>query len=301
MTGKEITIAARDIIEPTGKYNSIITKAADTKALAFKTIDDKALQTISDWMPEVNRSTNAFNKQNSQTTASLMTLNMIDAGPYRTLRQILAQVEKKRGALKENIYNLEKKKLEYEDLQNDNLNRFRKEGEDVYDDTLYRANDLEMAKIASDIVDANGHIEAALKELGAYKQRYEEVCKNNDIPEDWDEQDFEDAEISHAIRSMFRNGIRDRMQGSHNMGTMEFFSQFGLNSVVAYSLVDSYLATVRQALSEGIKEGKLPTIEMEYAFLDKMVELFGEEYKRAMKRLGLDHITCAEFLFKDNA
>ena len=108
MTGKEIVISSKDIVEPTGRFYPIITKAGDTKALAFKTIDETSLQVISDWMPEVNRAVTAFGKQNSQTAASLMTLSMIDAGPYRTLRQILAQVEKKRGALKENIYNLEK-------------------------------------------------------------------------------------------------------------------------------------------------------------------------------------------------
>jgi len=289
MTGKEITIAAKDIIEPEGRFNPIITKAADTKALIFKTIDEKALQVISDWMPEVNRATNAFNKQNSQTTASLMTLNMIDAGPYRTLRQILAQVEKKRGALKENVYELEKKKLKYEKLNKELL--------DETDDIEQREKQLEMAKIASDIVDANGHIEAALKELGAYKQRYEEICKNNDIPELWDEGDFEDAEIEHHIKSMFRNAIRDRMQGSHNMGTMEYMEQYGINPITAYTNVDVYITNVRKLMQE---TGAGPDIEHHYEFLDKMYDLFKDEYKKAMKRLGLDHITQADFLMKEN-
>jgi len=287
---KELTkVSAKDLTNKGSRFNNIITKAADINSLTFKTLDEKALQNISDWMPEVNRATNAFNKQNSQTTSSLMTLNMIDFGPYRILRQILAQVEKKRSALKENIYQLEKKKLKYQELKEKVLH--------VHSDLEEKRIQLKMNKIASDIVDANGHIEAALKELGAYKQRYEEVCKNNDIPDQWDEADFEAAEVEHHIKSMFRNAIRDRMQGSHNMGTMEYMEQFGINPITAYTNVDVYLHNIRTNIQE---HGQGPDIEEHYKFLDEMYEMFKDEYKKAMARLGLDNITCAEFLMKES-
>jgi len=285
----DLALTTKDIIEPSGKYNSIVTRAGDIKALTFKTLDDKALQTITDWMPEVNRATNAFNKQNSQTTASLMTLNMIDAGPYRTLRQILAQVEKKRGALKENIYKLEKKKLKYQKLHRKFL--------DIDDDLEGDIIELEMAKIASDLADANSVIEAALKELGAYKERYEEICANNNIPDNWDEGDFEEAEIEHHIKSIFRNAIRDKMQGGHNMGTMEYMEQFGINPITAYAFVDRYINDSRRIINENDAG---PDINAHYQFLDNMYNVFKDEYKKAMKRLGLDNVAYADWLMKEN-
>lgn len=286
---KDLMAVSKDMVDVKGNYNNIITKATDINQLTFKTLDDKALQNISDWMPEVNRAVNAFNKQNSQTTSSLMTLNMIDAGPYRMLRQILAQVEQKRSALKENIYKLEKKKLYYEEVEI--------KLQDCEDDLERRKLELKRSKLVSDVVDSNGHIEAALKELGAYKQRYEEICKNNNIPENWDEADFEEAEIEHHIKSIFRNAIRDRMQGSHNMGTMEYMEQFGINPITAYALVDRYIANVKSNIE---KNDVGADINAHYQFLDNMFDVFKEEYKKAMSRLGLDNITCAEFLMKEN-
>ena len=265
------------------RFNNIITRAGDPNSLEFKTIDDKALAEINEWMPEVNRATNSFNKQNSQTTLSLMTLNMIDSAPYRVLRQILAQVEKKRGALKENLYNIEKKKLQYLEFESK--------------DDLPPLDDLEMRKIACDIIDSQSHIEQALKELGSLKRRYEEICKNKNIPETWDEQDFENQEIEHHIKSIFRNAIRDKMQGGCNMGTMEYFEQYGISPIVGYACVDNYLAETRKIIND---TGQGPDINSLYQFYDNMYNLFKNEYKKAAARIGLDNITQADFLFKDN-
>jgi hypothetical protein len=262
-------------------FNNIITKAGDINSLEFRTITSKELQEIDSWMPVVNKKVSAFQKQNSQTTLSLMTLNMIDSAPYRVLRQILAQVEKKRMALKEALYKIEKKKIKYRKFQ---------EQEEVSE-----LEDLEMKKLSCDIIDSQGHIESALKEIGALKRRYEEICKNKNIKEEWDEEDFENQEIEHHLKSMFRNGLRDRLQGTHNMGTMEYFSQFGINSIVAYALIDNYIKQVNEA----IIKGNFVTIESEYEFLDKMHEIFKNEYKKAAKRIGLDSITHSDFLMKD--
>lgn len=263
-------------------FNPIITKASDINSLEFKTIKSKELAEINEWMPVVNKKNSIFLKQNSQTTTSLMSLNMVDAAPYRILRQILAQVQKKRLALKESMYNIEKKKIEYKNLQ-EKL-------------SLTDMEELEMKKMACDIIDSQGPIEATLKELGALKRRYYEICKNNNIPDDWDERDFEEQEIEHHIKSMFRNGLRDRLQGSHNMGTMEYFSQFGINSVYAYFLIDDYIKQIKEAVSNGYKIG----IETEYEFLDKMYVIFKDEYKKAAKRIGLDSIVHADFLMKES-
>ncbi len=272
----------KDLVITGNQIANIISKAGDVKDLTFKTIDSKALTEIESFMPIVNRKVSAFQKNNSQTTTSLMSLNMVDSSPYRVLRQILAQVEKKRGALKETLYELEKKKISYKEKDNQ--------------DELSPLDELEMKKNACDIVDSQGHIEAALKELGGLKRRYFEILKNKDIPEDWDEQDFEGEEIKHHITSIFRNALRDRMQGSHNMGTLEYMHQFGINGVTAYAFVDDYLRQVRESISNG----NAPSIDTEYEFFDKMYEIFKDEHKKAMDRLGLDNITFSDFLMKDH-
>jgi BMFP domain-containing protein YqiC len=277
----------KDLIT-TDSFNGILTKAGDINALTFRTIDDKALVEIESWMPEVNRAVSCFSKQNSQTTSSLMSLNMIDSGPYRVLRQILAQAEKKRSALNEAVYKLELKKIKFKELE---IAMTDAEG------LSYEKLSLKRNKIQCDAVDSQTHIEASIKELGALKRRYEEVCTNNDIPEQWDEADFEDAEIEHHIKSIFRNGVRDRLQGSHNMGTMEYMEQFGVNPITAYALIDKYINDTRNLI---IEEDKGADITAHYNFYDNMYKLFKNEYKKAAARLGLDNITHADFLMKEN-
>lgn len=264
-------------------FNHIITQAGDVNSLEFKTIKSKELKEINDWMlSTVNKKTSAFQKQNSQTTMSLMTLNMIDSAPYRILRQILAQVQKKRSALKENMYKLEKKKIKYNNLIN------KKELTDL--------EELEKKKIVCDIIDSQGYIESALKELGSLKRRYEEICKNKNIPENWDEEDFEKQEIEHHLKSMARNMVRDRMQGSHNQGSMEYAEQFGIEPILAYALVDQFINQVK----DGMKGNQMPSIEMRYQFYDKFYNIFKDEYKKAAKKIGINSITHADFLMKDN-
>lgn len=280
----------KDLTIDTNKLTAIVT---NTSAVGFRTLDDKALEKISSFMPEINRANSVFGKQNSQTTASLMTLSMLESGPYRVLRQILTQIERKRGALKENIYKHEKKKLRREELLQE------LEGittEDLPNNIKRRKVELKITKIEYDLSDSTLYIEGALKELGAYQQRYKEVCKNNDIPELWDEVDFEEAEVEHHIKSMFRNAIRDRMQGNPNMGTMEYFEQFGINPIVAYALVDKYIHNIRGAMTKD----RAPDITTHYQFFDEMYNLFKDEYKKAAARIGLDSITQADFLMKEN-
>ena len=269
--------------------SAIITK----KNGEFKVMTEEKLNQIVEFMPEMDRAATVFGKQNSQTTSSLMTLSMLESGPYRVLRQILAQIERKRSALKENMYKREKSKLERE--------RFLKELDeittaDLPDGIKERGIKLEIIKIEYDLVDATNYIEGALKELGAYMERYKEVCKNNNIPEQWDEEDFESSEVEHHIKTMFRSAIRDRMQGAPNMGTMEYMEQFGINPIVGYRLVDDYIANIRNSIGKDTA----PDIGAHYTFFDNMYKLFKDEYKKAAARIGLDSITQADFLMKEN-
>ena len=74
-------------------------------------IDSKKLAKISQRMVEIDRANLTAGKQNTQTTSSLMTLTMFCDGPYRRLRQVLAQIEKTRNAIEENVFNMRKRKV----------------------------------------------------------------------------------------------------------------------------------------------------------------------------------------------
>ncbi len=296
---KELTIID-DIIKSDGRFNPIITRAGDVNSFLPKTIDEEKMKEIVEFMPEVNRAVSAFAKKNSHTTAALMTLTMNESGPYRVLRQILAQIEKKRSALKENIYNREEKILDFKALV---LELEKLTTEDLPDRIEQCKLELKQDKLASDIIDMNVYLEGALKEIGMYKDLYEQVRENNNIPEKWDEEDFEKAEVEHHIKTMFRNAVRDMLQGSCNMGTMEYMEQYGINPIVAYSIVLNYVKDVQDSIILNPEEGqdiKIPTINTHYEFLDKMYHWFKDEYFKAMGRIGISTLTQEDYLMKEN-
>lgn len=249
---------------------------------------------IEAFLPVVARANRAFGKSNSQTSSSLMSLNMIDGGPYRVLRQILAQIENKRLALKEAGYRITKAKIRLREIS-DRLEAIGVSTRPEIDTERSRLQ-LKEEKILSDMKDSKIYIDATVKELGAFMERYKQVLEAHGIREDWDEKDFEEAEIRHHITCMFRLGLRDRLGGSVNMGTMEYFEQFGIEPMLAYHKCDELLGKVRDCM----RSGAGVTIQKRYQFYDDMYELFKDEYKRAMLHIGLGSVTFDEWLIKND-
>ena len=75
------------------------------------TITDEKLAIISQKMVAIDRANNTAGRSETQTTNQLMTLTMLTDSPYRRLRQCLAQIEKKRGALDEQYFRMKKKQV----------------------------------------------------------------------------------------------------------------------------------------------------------------------------------------------
>ena len=65
-------------------------------------INTHAVEKVNKYLPELEEKTRAFDRKNSQTTLALMSLTMLNGqSPYRVMRQIMAEVEKRKGALAE--------------------------------------------------------------------------------------------------------------------------------------------------------------------------------------------------------
>ena len=69
-------------------------------AIQSNNINEAAVEKVSEYLPELDQKTKAFGSQNSQTTLTMMSLTMLGGqSSFRMLRQILAEVEKRKGAL----------------------------------------------------------------------------------------------------------------------------------------------------------------------------------------------------------
>jgi hypothetical protein len=308
-------LSLRDVsqlIDKDNKFLQIFTRAADpdTKSLVeFHAIDEKTLAKIAEDMPEINRACRVFGRQNSQATGKLMSLSMIAQSPYRRLKQCLAKIERKRGALKESIFKLRREKVELNKLlrKRDTIKDYIKTSqeddpklEDLYFDLELVQIDVE-EKVAN-ISDTNIYIEGALKEIGMYQDAYKQIVRSYDIPDNWSEDDFEKTEVEEHVKTAFLHAVRDvQMTGRLNVGTCEYLEQFGVSPAVAYKYVQRHLFEVDNSVMAN-ERGEISTpsdIDHLYSFLDKMYDKFGGEWKKSAKRIGIDDYISKDFLYID--
>ncbi len=283
-----------ELIVNNKNVNAIVEKSSMAGILArtnleFSTITNQKIAKIAENMLEVDRGVKSFGKSNTQVTSKLMSLTMLSAySPYHTIKQILAQIEKKRGALSEATFGLKKKNVEIKKLK-----RAMETSEDELDIELMQ---IEIEEIQSQASTSMAYIEAALKEIGSFQTAYYEICKSHNIPEDWDELDMERGEIQHHIISMFRNGVRDVLGGGRlGMGTMEYMEQFGVNPAFALPLISGY---IKKCNDKGQKGGE-PSFTDLMEFLDACAAKFKDCHKDVMNRIGLKTLIDDEWTFQD--
>ena len=248
-------------------------------SIEMDTITPAIMTRISERMVEIDRANKTTGRKNTQTTNQLMTLNMISSSPYRRLRQCLAQIESRRHAIENYYWDWRKKELEVKEWEGS--------------DDEFSLLEVERHKYNRDRIKT--YIEGAIKELSVFQEAYEEIRKNNNIPEEWDEEDAELDEIRHHLRQAFTQAHRDMtLNGSISQGNAEYLSQHGVHLQTAKNFIGKYIATCEKMLEEGL----VPTINHYYEFLDGVVEVFGEEYKKVLKHMGIDNLVRQELLYK---
>ena len=243
-------------------------------------IDNDALAKIESRMPEIKRARNSAGRKNTQTTAQLMTLNIAGDEPYRHLRQILAQIERKSAALEEAFFKLKKDNVRLKIIQNktDEMSLIRAE------------------EITAKMERGRLYVEGAIKEIGMFQDAYEEIRETHDIPEKWDEKDSEKAEIRHHIKMAFRNSFQEMMStGMIGRGSAEYLEQFGVHPQSARKYLHDYVVQNEKLMDSG----KEPTIEHFHKFLDSMADKFQESHKLCMKRIGLKTLVREEWCYRE--
>ena len=244
------------------------------------TMTDNKIAKINERMVEIDRANKTTGRKNTQTTNQLMTLTMMTDSPYRRLRQCLAQIENKRGALETAHFRTLK--------LNANIKKWQAKGDEM---SLIKIAEAEHSK-ANQMI----YVEGALKEIAIFQEAYDEIRRNNNIPEEWDERDAEMDEIRHHIRQAFRQAHRDTLHlGSISVGNAEYLEQYGIHLHTAQNVINKYIAECQRVIDE---DGQMPNISHLYDFLDSCVEVFGKEYEHVMKHIGIDTLVRNEYLYR---
>jgi hypothetical protein len=242
------------------------------------TISEKKLAVIAEKMVAIDRANHTAGRSQTQTTNQLMTLTMMTDSPYRRLRQCLAQIENKRKALEESYFGMQKKKVQ--------VQLWYEKGDEM---SIVRAKQAE-----SGMIRLKDYIDGAFKEIATFQCAYDEIREAHNIPEKWDERDAEEAEIDHHIKQAFRQAHRDMVSaGKIGLGNMEYLEQYGVHIQTATKIIAEYINDE----NDMIAEGKFPSVNSLYAWLDRMAETFHDAHKDVMARIGIKDLLKEDFLY----
>jgi hypothetical protein len=245
-------------------------------------INVPAVKKVEKFLPEIQKQTRAFDRSNSQTTLSMMSLTMLNGqSPMRMLRQIAAETENKVLALNEAQYNLAKKEARVKELQ-----------------SIRQRSSVEEAELRMEITNGEtmmNKVNGSLKDLATLAEAYENIKQKHNI-EEWDEVSFEAEEKKHHIRRGFELLYRNLIQyGRPSESTMEYLQQYGVLVQVAIRVTNQFIEHIESI----INNEEYPHSNILEDWLDNVAKDFKDSADLTSERIfGKKDITNKEFMLQ---
>jgi len=248
-------------------------------------INEAAVEKVSQYLPELDSKTKAFGSQNTQTTITMMTLTMLGGqSPFRMLRQILAEVEKRKGALSESQVGHAKLVREIKKLE-----RLTTEDDDPVLAAKYR-------KACVSITTLENKINGSFKDIATLIDAYNNIKETQGISDEWDEVSFENEEKKHHVRRCFEMMYRNLLDGGRvQTSTIEYMQQFGVHPQICQKEVAGYIAYT----GDRIEAGEVLHANDLEEFLDEMGNKYWEGADKTSERLfGKKDFANKDFMYK---
>jgi len=206
------------------------------------TINKNAVAKVNAGLPEIENKTRFFDRNNTQTTLSLMSLTMLNGqSPFRMLRQVLAEIEKRKMALAESQVAHAESLVNIENLQ--------QQLEDSPNDHVIEAK-LRLAYVNISIMESK--INGAFKDIATLMDAYDSLKEKNNI-DDWDEEQFEREEKRHHIRRGFELMYRNLIErGNPSPSTIEYMQQYGIHPQVGTKEISEYIKFVNREIEKNV-------------------------------------------------
>lgn len=246
-------------------------------------INQIAVKKVNDYLPELEEKTRSFDRNNSQTTLSMMSITMLNGqSPMRMMRQVMAEAEKRKMALAEAQVNHAKKRKEIDKLQ--------KLLEADPDDPVLEAK-LRLAFVS--ISSLESKINGSFKDIATLIDSYNAIKEKNGI-DDWDEEAFEREEKRHHVRRGFELMYRNLMDGGRaSTATIEYMQQYGIHPQAGLTEVQGYIAHT----ANKIKRGEIPHSNELEEFLDQMADKYYKNADATTERIyGKTQIFNTEYM-----
>ena len=244
----------------------------------------KLVERVKKALPALDAHARIFDRKNSQTTIQLMTLTMLNGhSPLRLLRQVTAEVEKRKGALYEAQHNVAKVQ--------ENINKLEEKKD------LTPTENAELIKLKYSVTMINNKANGTLKDIATLADAYENIMSKNNM-KDWTEEDFENEEKGHHIRRGFNMLYRNLVEYSRGKeATLEYLQQYGVHAQLAIAEVTGYIRVVDELVQ------KLETLDSSHLenFLDEMRDKYVHNADMVSDRLfGKDGIINRSYMERMN-
>ena len=243
-------------------------------------INTHAVEKVNKYLPELEEKTRAFDRKNSQTTLALMSLTMLNGqSPYRVMRQIMAEVEKRKGALAEAQVTHAKYVKEIERLQDE---------DDPVLQAKFRQKCINLSTMEQKI---NG----SFKDIATLIDANNNIKEKNGI-EEWDEEAFENEEKRHHVRRSFELMYRNLLNsGRAAESTIEYCQQYGVHPQVCMTECSGYL----KYTADRIANLEVPHSNDLEDFFDEMAEKYYLNADATSERLfGKSDFTNKDFMYR---
>jgi hypothetical protein len=213
------------------------------KSLAENT---KRVQEVMDDARPLN---NVYNRNHSEWTRRMINMDHFD--PWFNMRQISAEMNSRRGALKEAKYRHMKNEVRlrrmFRDLQEleaqytaqQSPDYVLAEDEELVDDLDIFDLRIEIAELQEGVLDGLSYIEGAMKEVLILGDLYEQLQKqiNN-----FDEEDYEKHNARAHLRQAISQSLRDvRQGGAITKGEQRLLEQIGVNPKKMQQILQEYV------------------------------------------------------------
>lgn len=233
---------------------------------ASENINQLAAARVAEKLPMIDQATRAFDRQNSQTTINMMTLTMLNGhSPMRMLRQITAEVEKRKMALSEAQVTHAELREEIMELEG-------------LDDAVSEAK---LRHKRHSLISIENKINGSIKDIATLIDSYESIKETHKI-EEFSEEAFEAEEKRHHVRRGFELMYRNLMDGGRaSTSTIEYMLQYGVHPQVALTEVSGYV----QHTAQRISEGHLPHSNDYEEFVDRMADKYCKNADKTSERL----------------
>ena len=200
---------------------------------------------------------------------------------YRMLRQILAEVEKRKEALS-NAQVDHAKLIKY-------INKLENQTDDPVIAAKYR-------KACVNITTLENKINGSFADIATLIDGYNNIKETQGISDEWDETAFEAAEKQHHVRRCFELMYRNLLDtGRISTSTIEYSQQFGVHPQICQKEVVGYIAYTDDRIARG---EILHANDLE-DFLDEMAQKYWEGADKTSERLfGKKDFTNKDFMYK---